>query len=386
VRSSRSLAAIVVALTAGACGSARQRTIEPDPFDAGSDAGLTQPQLRIAGAEALGRVAAVLWMLPLDDGLVQRAATFRTRADAEATVREMLADPRATVGVGRFFRWWLALDAVPSFTRDPTLYPEATPQLFVDMATETTTFGVETTRAPGATFETLLTASWSYVNARLADVYGIAGVTGDSFRRVDLPAGRAGMLTQPALQALGSIQSRPWPSQRGYEIWQELFCRDTPSGPAGIPGPDMAAPPPGTTMRQTIAAAVASDPACKLCHDFMDPPGLAFEGFDAIGRARSLDNGAPVDTSNLRIILDWGVGNDVLTVNGPVELAHAIASNVEAQDCLARKWLSFALGRDLADADQPSLKQIEAAYHAAGHDLQTLVVAVLTSDTFLAPP
>ena len=116
----------------------------------------------------------------------------------------------------------------------------------------------------------------------------------------------------------------------------------------------------------------------------MDPPGLAFEGFDAIGRARTSDNGGPVDTSNLTVILPDNRSGTV--VNGPVELAKLLATDPAAEICFAQKWLAFALGRDLNDSDIASLAKSEADFAASGFNIQALIVSVLSSDAFLAPP
>jgi hypothetical protein len=404
------LVAVAVVLMASACGGAR--ALAPNEATAGmgggastgaagatatGTAGATEgtgaggsygfsPTLHIPGADALERVAAVLWQQAPDGNLSQQAAAFTTTADVASIVQTMLADPRARAGVGAFYRWWLDLDSVVTLKKDPVLFPEATPELLADMANETTTFGVETTLAPTGTFPLLMAAGWTFVNARLAALYGIDGVTGDSLQRTRLPDGRAGLLTQPALQALGSFAARNSPSHRGTYIEQRFLCQMVPSSPPGVPG--LPAPPPDETIRQELQSEFQSA-VCAACHAIVDPPGLAFEGFDAIGRARTTDNGAPVDTSNLAVRLPdptLSSNGTVVVVNGPVELTKALTSAPAVEGCFAQKWLSFALGRDLEASDMPSLASVQAAFTAHAFDLQALIVAVLSSDAFLAPP
>jgi hypothetical protein len=354
-------------------------------------AGAGATPLPIPSAEALARVAAVLWQQPPD----RAGSGLATTADLANVVRVMLADERASVGVGAFYRWWLDLDQIATLTKDPVLFPAFTLALRADMVAETLEFALNTTLANADdTLQTLMLANWSFVNARLADVYGLVGVMGDQLQRVALPADqRAGLLTQPALQALASMPTRNRPSNRGVYVLEKFFC-EVPPGPGGglVSGLDPI--PPGQTVRQVLAASTGRA-GCESCHALFDPPGLAFESFDAIGRWRSVDNGVPVDTSNLTITVNpqnLTNGGDQVTVNGPIELAKVAASSKAVQDCFVRQWLSFALGRDLTNAardltaaDQASLADIGGAFASSGFSIQALITAVLTSDAFLAP-
>jgi Protein of unknown function (DUF1588)/Protein of unknown function (DUF1592)/Protein of unknown function (DUF1585) len=359
-----------------------------DSSGVGGDRGLggaPGSPIRIPGVEALTRFAAVLWDQAPDDALAHSASHILTSTELEGVVRALLLDPRASVGVGAFYRWWLELDEVATLKKDPTLFAEFTPALQADMANETAAFGVDVTLAMNGTFQTLMTAGFSSINERLAKIYGVSGVTGDDLRRVTLPVGqRAGLLTQPALQALGSLTTRNSPTHRGAYIDRTFFCQAIPAAPLNVPsiGPS---PPPGMTMRQALASVVAAAD-CGACHKVFDPPGLAFEGFDPIGRARATDNGRPVDTSNLKIVLPRPNTNGPTTVvSGPLELADLLANDVAVQDCFARKWMAFALGRELGGQDEPSVMEIDARFAASGFDLRELVVAVLVSDSFLRP-
>ena len=391
--------AAFVVLTATACGGAG--ALAPSDPDAGvpsgaggtgaagsgaaGASGVSHTPLGISPAVAFGRIAAVLWNQLPDESLSlpTTAGSVATTEDLANVVRQMLDDPRAAAGVGAFYWWWLDLEDVESLQKDPALFPDFTPELKTDMAAETVAFGVDTTLTQAGSFQMLMTASWSLINARLASLYGLTGVTGDALQRVPLPAlERAGLLTQPALQALGSVSTGTDPSLRGTYLLNKFFCQQVPVSPAGLP-PFVV--PPGTTQRTALQAAV-QDANCGACHVIIDPPGLAFEGFDAIGRARSTDNGAPVDTANLMMRLPpSGVNGDATVVNGPVELAKLIASNQVAEDCMARQWLSFALGRELDRADEPTATRLREAFASSGYNLRELIVAVVTSDAFLAP-
>jgi Protein of unknown function (DUF1592)/Protein of unknown function (DUF1588)/Protein of unknown function (DUF1585) len=353
-------------------------------------AGISDPRLTISASFALKRIAEVLWRQPPDEDVLQAAAmgSFQTKKDLADAVRAMLSDGRATAGVAAFYRWWLSLDKISGYQGDPKVYPESTPALRADMVDETTNFGVQVTLQLNGTYETLMTAPFSFVNAPLANLYGVSappdGPDG-ALVKVALPVDeRAGLLTQPALQVLGAYAFRTSPSHRGAYTARTILCEAVPSAPANVPPLDPL--PADATTRAGLAKAVGS-PTCTPCHERIDPLGLAFERFDAIGRVRTTDHGAPVDTSNLTILLPEPDGNLARTVvDGPVELAKLLSRDPLAETCMARQWLAFALGRDLTDHDEPSVSLAFAGFSAAGFNLKELIVAVLTSDAFLTGP
>jgi hypothetical protein len=365
--------------------------VPPSPApssDGGRDAGPlptpdqnVPPPAHITPTEAVKRIAAVLWNAPPDESV----PTPATLDEVPGVVRQLLDDPRAAAGVGAFYRWWLDLPDLARTVRDPVLFPSFTPELRADMAVETETFGVNVTLALNGSFTTLLTANFSFIDARLADLYGVSGVAGDSFQQVYLPTGeRAGLLTQPALQTLGAYANRTSPAHRGTYISKRFFCAPLPAAPPNVPALDPI--PPGVTVRQQEEMHLTAA-NCSACHNYIDPLGFAFEGFDAMGRARTIDNGQPVDVSNLSVEIQRADEGPVIEgpIDGPIELAMLVAANPRAQDCMVRQWLSFALGRDLQDADSPTVDDLDRRFAAANFNLKTLVSDVLLSDTFLSP-
>jgi hypothetical protein len=126
---------------------------------------------------------------------------------------------------------------------------------------------------------------------------------------------------------------------------------------------------------------VGQSAACTACHLLMDPVGYAFEGLDAIGRARDTDNGSPVDTTgSVR-----GIDGSKRDFTGAVELMALLAADADVQRCMAQQWMNFALGRPLTEADRASIDEAARSFRASGLDLRELILAVLTSRAFLAP-
>ncbi|HTA20923.1 MAG TPA: DUF1592 domain-containing protein [Polyangia bacterium] len=348
----------------------------------GGNGGARGLPLQISGAEAVTRVASVLWQAQPDADLLLQAAHVTTTQDLYDVIHQMLGDARAAKGVGAFYRWWLNLDALATTSKDATVFPAYTPTLQADMANETETFGVNVTLAMNGTFGTLMTAPFSFINADLAAIYGVSGVTGTDLRQVGLDSTqRAGLLTQPGLQALGSIETRNDPSRRGALVTQSVLCTVVPSPPANLPALVI---PAGVTVRAALAQST-SPASCGACHTRFDPPGLAYETFDAIGRFRTTDNGAPVDVSGLAIEnLDPSSGGS-RPFSGPIALAADLAASVTAQQCMTKQWLAFALGKTPSDLTDGQWTAAYQTFVSTQLSLQELITAVLMSDTFLAP-
>jgi hypothetical protein len=383
---------LVTFATAVAAGCSSHRLVVGENLDVGENPDASDPgggvtgALPISASDALTRVAAVLWQETPDGDLLSRAAqgNLRTVVELRGVVDQMLVDPRAANGVGAFYRWWLNLPALATSSKDTTLFPAYTSALRDDMAAETETFSVNVTLAMNGSYQTLMTAHFSFINERLADIYGVSGVSGDTLRNVALPAeARAGLLTQPALQALSTDAARNSPPRRGAYVAERFLCNRIPPPPVNTSEEPLDTSTPGITLRQAIEENEQQSATCVACHQLFDPSGFAFEGFDAIGRARTTDNGAPVDVSDLSITLSTSRPRTV--VDGPIELAGLLANDPAAHDCMTRKWLTFVLGRDLRPSDDQSITQIGATFSAAGYNLKALIAAVLTSGPFLAP-
>src|SRR6185436_1081717 len=122
-----------------------------------------------------------------------------------------------------------------------------------------------------------------------------------------------------------------------------------------------------------------ADPACSGCHRLMDPIGFGFENYDAIGRFRTIDNGAPVDASG-EIVQTRDLDGKF---NGIAELAQRLAMSAEVEECAARQWFRFFLSRFEQSADQCSMQRIVNQLHAAGSDLNALPLSLVGTDAFL---
>jgi len=349
--------------------------------DAGGPASVLPAGLRTS--DVARRLSLFLWGAEPDADLRQavEAAPPATRDDVRRLATAMLADGRARPTVASFFRLWLGLDALGTATKDATLYPEFTPELRADMIEEATRLTTFVTFEGDGRFGSLFTADFSFVNERLAPLYGVASAPGQGFVRTALdPAQRSGILTLAGVLANQPDMRVPPIFRRGPFV-SELLCRLIPPEP---PSPMAVVVPADQSTRDWVLR-IGGDSPCAPCHSQMDPFGLALGNYDALGRFQTTERGFVVDAS-----ATWlSPGGQAVSFTGARELSSTLAGRGELRDCFVKQWLKFATGVAFTDVslsdDDPSVQRARDEFVAANLDIRALIAAVTTTDAFLAP-
>ncbi len=320
------------------------------------------------------RLSYFLWSSMPDDELFAKAdaGTLHSPDVLQAEVRRMLADPKAQALVDSFGAQWLDTIDMPLISPDPKLYPQVTRTLKQAMHDETTLFFQEFLKGTRSALD-MLDADFTFVNGELASFYGIAGVSGATMQKVQLPAGsnRGGLLRQAGVLALTSLMNRTSVARRGKWVLSQLLCQSPPPPPPGIP-PLPTTPPPGATQRQ-ILEQHASSSACSGCHAKMDPIGFALENFDTVGSYRTQDNGGPIDATGTV---------DGQAIDGAAQLESVIKADPALPSCLAQMVYSYALGRSVQTGDSATIAQITQQLMKSGGSLSELFYDVATSSAF----
>jgi hypothetical protein len=334
---------------------------------------------RLTQWETSTRLSYLLWGSMPDRELFEAADRneLTTPAQIEAQARRLLAHPRAREIVADFHRQWLELDQVTTLEKDAALFPEFTPGLGRHLADETKAFLEHVTWNEPNGFAALFSASFSFLTPELGSVYGVSVPAGAGPQRVELPPGqRAGLLTQAGLLGLHAHADQSSPVHRGRFVRERLLCQPLPPPPPDlvITAPDLD---PTLTTRQRFAAH-SLEPACKGCHQLMDPIGLGFETYDAMGKWRATENGLPIDASGELIQSDVAG-----PFQGAVELAAKLANSRDAQVCLSTQWFRYGYGRAEQDTDACSLATLGARLTQSGGNLVELIVALTQTDAFL---
>ncbi len=221
-------------------------------------------------------------------------------------------------------------------------------------------------------------ADYAVINERLARHYGVAGVHGNEFRRVTLEPHhmRGGLLTQAGLLAMNSDGKDSHPLKRGIWMLECLLDDPPPPPPPAVPEIDLADP---EIAKLTLKERIENhrdQPACISCHQKIDPWGIAFENFDALGSWRSEISGKPVDAS-----AELFNGQELNGMDGLKRflLLHRQDQFVRAT---VHKMTTFALGRPLSFSDRSDVDEIAAKVRKRGDGLATIVNQIVLSELF----
>jgi len=346
-------------------------------------------QRRPSGDEMATRLSFLFWGAGPDDALRTAAASgeLLTADGVLKNATRLLADDRSHAVVKYFFDSLFPITTLTDQARDTTLYPKFSPQIGAYMRQETETFLQNEIFNGKGTWPSVLTADYTYVNGPLAAFYGISGVTGSDFQKVQLDTTkRMGLLTQGAVMTGTTVTNSTNPVLRGSFVVNKLMCQNVslPSDPgllAQVKVPENVG---GTTARQRFSAH-SSQVVCRSCHALMDPIGFALENYDAVGQYRTQEGDQTIDASGK--IPDVG-GETHQTVVGGVQLAQQLAESETAQRCFAQHWLEYGYGRTLKQTPEELCLQekLNTAFKASGYNVKQLLLDLTQTPAFLYMP
>jgi hypothetical protein len=293
----------------------------------------------------------------------------------ESQVRRMLRDSRSKALVDNFVSRWLELSKIPGVVPDTERYPEFDENLRDAMDQETRLFVGSQVHDNRSVVE-LLTADYSFLNERLARHYGIPNVYGSHFRRVALSdSRRGGLLGQASVLTVTSYPDRTSVTMRGRWLLANILGAPPPPPPADVP-PLKEAGVEGQprSLRERMEVHRAN-PACASCHRRMDPLGFALENFDALGKWRTVSDGAPIDSS--------AAFPDGRRFEGIAGLRDLLVSHKEDfARTLSGKLLAYAIGRGLDYRDLPAVRAIARDAEPAGYSWSDIITGIVKSPPF----
>ncbi len=388
-------------------------------IEVGDETKRERGRVRLTDWEIASRLSYLLWDSLPDAELFAAAdaGALRSEKQIREQAERMLADPRARQAVIRFHTQWLGADAIqritpaqrafgPDFglptapgldTTNDQDWPSVLGPLRSSMEAELHLFVEKTLFEGEGTLGALLTDNHGYLSSATEVVYG------DGVERLSLPTEswkgshvsasfgvtntltmeaaafppdqRAGILTLPAILAIGAHPVHPSPILRGKRILERVTCTEIGAPP---PSAEASSPPDAVEVESTNRARteLATSPQpCAECHDLLNPPGFAFEAYDALGRFRTEDNGEPVDTTG-----SFEVHGERVRFTDAVDLVGQLADLDAVKDCYAQRWTDYGLGYR-ADATDPDVARILEDFRD-DDDVQALLVAIATSEMF----
>ncbi len=331
--------------------------------------------------ELAARLSYFLWSSMPDAQLLAMAEAGGLRSRLPDVVSSMIKDQRSDQFINNFSGQWLGTRQLGELEPDEAQFGKFDAALRSAMAREAEMVFGEVVRS-NLPVTALLNADFTYLNHRLAKHYGIEGVRGKFFRRVafaDVPefvGVRGGVLTMAGVLATTSNPDRTSPVKRGKWVLGELLGAEPPPPPPGIEGlEDVARRHDRQLSIREQMELHRADPSCAVCHKQMDAMGLALENFDAVGRWRDNDATGPVDATGQ---LPTGEKMD-----GAADLRQVLLARRDAfRQCLAKKMLTYALGRGLEYYDECAIRQIVERVEAEGDRMQGLITAIVESTPF----
>jgi mono/diheme cytochrome c family protein len=332
---------------------------------------------RLGDLDLASRLSFFLWSSIPDDELRDAAARGRLSDPAalEQQVQRMLRDPRSRALVDNFAGRWLELNKLAGVVPDTELYPEFDENLRDAMEQETRLFVGSQVQANRSVVE-LLTADYSFLNERLAAHYGIPNVYGSHFRRVAFAGGtRGGLLGQSSVLTITSYPNRTSITMRGRWLLANLLGAPPPPPPADIPALEEAGEKGQPRSLRERMELHRKDPACASCHQRMDPLGFALENFDALGKWRTVSDGAAIDPA--------ASFPDGTRFEGIAGLRTLLISHQEDfVRTLSGKLLAYAIGRGLDHHDLPAVRKIVGDAAPAGYSWSSIVANIVRSTPF----
>jgi hypothetical protein len=333
------------------------------------------------GYELASRLSFMLTDSIPDDALLAAAPNLTDPATLTAQATRLLASPKANTAIARFFREWTGTTRVTPADKDPTAFPFFNAAYAQSMNESFDRFVVDQVRGQG-TVRTLLRSTDAFVDATMASFFGVTAPPQGQWAKVSLDASRySGVVTQPAMLASLAHSSETSFVFRGRFIRKHLLCDILGAPPADAQSIFGSLPLPPNPTGKDISAAVLARAECSGCHSLMNPAGLAFEQFDAVGRYRTTyGSGKLIDPSG--VLPNIGPTAAALSFGDQTSMMEQLVNEPQVATCLATQVFRFTVSRMETPADACAIQAIGDALTASGGTLSQAIMAMTATDAF----
>jgi hypothetical protein len=350
---------------------------DPNPAD-------TTPH-KLSDYELASRLSYFLWSSMPDTDLMSLAAQGKLQDDTVLAqqVTRMLADPiKGAAMTNVFAAEWVHLQVIPEKQPDRTLFPMVDDALKQSMIQQTTTF-FQDLLTSGAPVSNLVASDYTFVDAGLASLYGLPAPQGPGFVKTSLTGTTriGGILGQSSILMQFASQVRSSAVKRGAWVLESVLC-----APAPPPPPDVAAASAAQEMDPEFQAKVAQQTwrerlaehrepsSCAVCHNMIDPIGLALENYDAVGQYRTMDVGKVIDASGELV-----PGDTSTAFTDAFGMTALLAKDDRVASCIAQKLLTFALTRSPTTSE---INYVSALTAGNSDALGNVITKVVTGNPF----
>jgi hypothetical protein len=330
----------------------------------------------LSGHEIATKLSYMLWNTMPDDALFAAAASgaLDTPEGIAAQAKRMLEDDRARAMVAWFHHQLFQYDHYDDLNKDPTKFPTFSPALGADMKREAELFIEDIVFAQGGGIREILTSPTTFVNDKIAPIYGLQGSFTSDFVKVDLdPKERSGFLTHLGFLASNATKLEQHSIHRGVFINRRILCAKLPDPPNNVPP----LPPPtdSQTNRERVESHTGKGTCGASCHGtLINPAGFAFEHYDAIGQFQTVEKGFPIDSADT-----YPLASGNISYKDAIEFDELIAESDQTHECYAQSWLEYGYGRAHTDGDRETIK---ALGKASRKGTKALILALTQTTAF----
>lgn len=335
-------------------------------------------RLELTGHTLASRLSYFLWNRGPDEALLAAAASghLLSQEGLIAEVDRMLASEHLAGGVRAFFDDLFLFDQFDELGKDVARYPLFSTAMAEDAREQTLRFVVHKLVEEKADYRSLYTSRDIPMTRSLGPVYGVPVRTWEGWEDAEMPAGqpRAGLLSHASFNMLFAHPGRSSATLRGVFMREALLCQTIPEAPADVDFTQFS-----NDQQQVHRTAKErlnmhnTEASCRKCHVLTDPIGLAMEVFDGIGKYRTEENGAVIDTSG-----DF----DGTAFSGPDELGRALADNPLVGACLVENLYRYAVGRKQTNPERRLLRHLENRFAEQAYQVPALMRDIALSSAF----
>jgi hypothetical protein len=340
---------------------------------------------------AASRLSYSLWDSMPDTALMAAAARgeLSSPRQIEAAARRMLQDPRAHQALDEYVSEWLRFDRILNSSRERRRYPKFSRETAVAMTEEARMF-ISDLVWNDRNFMDTFSADYGFVNADLASIYGVPAPAQD-FARVMFPpqSERAGLLGQALFLSLSAKPDDTSLTGRGLFVREQFLCQHVPPPPAGV-NTNLA--PPTEAHPQTNRERMsehATNPTCAACHNLIDPIGVGFEKFDAVGARRddyklvfyaAHQGGSHKPPKSVNLTMDtkgFVAGIPDSNFSSPRDLGMILAKTPLCQECMVKQYFRYVTGRMETPADFPLIRKVFEDFRQSNFRFQELMISLV---------
>ncbi|APR78955.1 Cellulose-binding domain protein [Minicystis rosea] len=330
----------------------------------------------LTGYEVATKLSYMIWNTMPDDALFAAAESGKldTPEGVRAEAERLLAGDRAHAMVEWFHHQLYQYDHYDDLNKDATKFPTFTPALGADMKREAQMFIDDIVFEGKGGIREILTQPTSFVNDKLAPIYGVEGEFTSEMVKVDLdPEERSGFLTHIGFLASNATKREQHSIHRGVFVNRRVLCAKLPDPPNNVP--PLPAATESTTNRERVEKHTGKGTCGASCHGTMiNPIGFAFEHYDALGQFQTTENGFPINSADSYLL-----GDETLEYDDAIELDGLMAEAEQVHACYAKSWLEYGYGRAAQAADEETIATLGKASRKG---TQALILALTQTKAF----